>query len=450
VVEKWSERLCRQFDVVLPEDTARWYDQEVWRHAAATSYGDPIAPEAVLDVSSHRIWGGLMLPDTLPILGNGFGDVLAMRFGFDGALTEFVEWHHEGGGWHPCGTTLVEALLYDAARTSFGDEGIEGTNEEDVFVFAEWAFRERWSAEPTGSFKEFVDHQRDDDHPIAALLAQGIAVTAVWRDLARTAVTNGLARSCRRMGGQSIAEAAGTTWEQLAEWLHDASSIPQEMKKRLAEVTGTSTDELVAQDVDGAAEASHAVLRIRKDLIWPHAVLGWAAEKQGRPEEATNLYMRGLEALGSTADFTELWVPLGPDRRSDFCLARLQALGKDRGDSTPRNAYLAAALIPPFQSVDCFPVRRYWMECAAKQQAAGEHREAYRAYYAAGWDFLMFDDMDRVLEGLMANAEAAGARALAKIAKCHLASLQSSQGNSAGNSVGQGVATPKRPWWRLW
>lgn len=315
-MQKWSEHLCRQFDVVLPEDVARWYDEEVWRQYAGVRYGEPIPPEAILEATSHAIWGGLMLPDTLPILDNGCGDVLAMRFSSGGTLTEFVEWHHESMGWHPCGKSLVDTLFYDAARTSFEeeDQGPEGTDDEEVFRFAEWAFCQRRSLQPADSFKEFIGRHSDDDRPIAALLSHGVAEPAVWRDLARAAVTNGLERSCLRMSGQNIAEAAGTTWEQLSKWVPDASAMPEELKAQVAKVTNLTVEELVAQDVDAAAAAAEGALRSRSDLIWPYAVAGWADEKRGRQEAATRIYRRGLEALSSTTDFTEGWVPPGPDR----------------------------------------------------------------------------------------------------------------------------------------
>ncbi len=446
---KWSEHLCSQFHLVLPEDTARWYDEEMWRRQAESRYGRPISPEEILESPSSAICGGLMLPDTLPILGNGFGDVLAMRFGFDGALTEFVEWSHEGGEWHPCGNSLVDTLFYDATRTSWAAEHEEREPADDeVFRFAEWAFRGQPSSFPGASFQEFLGQHDEDEQPIAALLSHGVAESAVRRDLARAALTNGLSRSCGQMGGQDIAQAAGITWEQLAKWLPDASVMPQEMKVRLAEVTNLTINELVAQDVDAAAAAADAVLRKRDDLQWPYAVVGWIAEKRGRQEDALKAYSRGLQALSSTADFTERWTPMGPDRPMDFCVARLRALAKDAPDSVDDNAHLAAALILPSQREPpgSFPVREYWLERAAEHRRAGEYREAYRACYAAACDDPCFDDMDMILEELAATADSAGAPALAKIAKHHLATMDTDPTTFPAGEM----APQKKPWWRFW
>lgn len=132
----------------------------------------------------------------------------------------------------------------------------------------------------------------------------------------------------------------------------------------------------------------------------------------------------------------------------DFCVARLQALAKHSADSTCKGAYLTAAMIPPSQwePPGFCPVRRYWLERAAQHRTVGEYREAYRAYYAAGWDVAMTDDIHMILGELVSTAEAAGAHALAKIAKHHLASLNTHQ----TSSVDRKTATQKRPWWRFW
>lgn len=42
-----------------------------------------------------------MLPDSLPILADGGGDALLLRFRPSGRPREVVEWHHAEGRWHP-------------------------------------------------------------------------------------------------------------------------------------------------------------------------------------------------------------------------------------------------------------------------------------------------------------------------------------------------------------
>jgi len=64
-------------------------------------FDEPIEPAAILDPESSVVWGGMMLPDALPVLGNGCGDVILARFGSDGSVVELVEWRHVGCLWPP-------------------------------------------------------------------------------------------------------------------------------------------------------------------------------------------------------------------------------------------------------------------------------------------------------------------------------------------------------------
>jgi hypothetical protein len=94
-----------------------WFDGELWKKCSQTGFGQPIESAQLLDPTSSALLGGLMLPDTLPILDNGCGDALCLRFNLKGTVSEVVRWEHEGGNWTPFGTSLCEALLLDAALT---------------------------------------------------------------------------------------------------------------------------------------------------------------------------------------------------------------------------------------------------------------------------------------------------------------------------------------------
>ncbi len=59
---------------------------------------------------------GFMLPDTLPILGNGYGDWLCMRVNADNTAGEVVHWYHGGGDWMPWGRNPAEAIAFDRLR----------------------------------------------------------------------------------------------------------------------------------------------------------------------------------------------------------------------------------------------------------------------------------------------------------------------------------------------
>lgn len=105
-------RVERELHISLPSSAVD--QQEVGE------YSEPIDPAALLDPRSSTIWGGQMPPDCLPLFGNGCGDAVLARFAMDGSLHEFIEWHHEGGGWHP--TDLVPGYESPTARLRRGTE----------------------------------------------------------------------------------------------------------------------------------------------------------------------------------------------------------------------------------------------------------------------------------------------------------------------------------------
>lgn len=92
-----SLRLSQQFGIKLTPDVEAWFAQRPWKRPAHTYFDQPIEALDLLDCPSKVIWGGQMLPDTIPFLTDGAGNALCLRFGFDNAVSEVVHWDHEGG-----------------------------------------------------------------------------------------------------------------------------------------------------------------------------------------------------------------------------------------------------------------------------------------------------------------------------------------------------------------
>src|SRR5207237_7281850 len=103
--------LADSFHLQLPDDVSAWFDSEIWREESALGFSAPLAPDEI----PRAIWGGAMLPDTVPVLGNLGGDYLCLRINPNGSVAEVVAWLHEGSFWSSYGNTFCEALLFDAA-----------------------------------------------------------------------------------------------------------------------------------------------------------------------------------------------------------------------------------------------------------------------------------------------------------------------------------------------
>ena len=106
---KWSERLIETFKISLTPDVVDWLDGEVREEEPTdylSSFDEPIDVDQLLDPASSTVWGGLMLPDTLPILGNGCGDG-------PGVTVRTGRWTRGGNSLEPRGRVLA-ALWSDA------------------------------------------------------------------------------------------------------------------------------------------------------------------------------------------------------------------------------------------------------------------------------------------------------------------------------------------------
>jgi hypothetical protein len=97
------QKLIQRFNLQLAPDDLNWF-AGAWQYfqSAASSYNQPLDPKATLECA-ESVWGGQMLPDTIPILANGAGDYLCARFNHDGTLSEIIEWRHEGYHWRHFG-----------------------------------------------------------------------------------------------------------------------------------------------------------------------------------------------------------------------------------------------------------------------------------------------------------------------------------------------------------
>ena len=105
------------------------------------------------------------MPDTLPIIGNDYGDWLCLRIARDGTLAELIHWSHCGGDWLPYGRNLAEGLLYDAAQRILHPHcnNMDGTrsSRDQVFGAAQWACE--WVERGPQVWQVFSEASDEDD-----------------------------------------------------------------------------------------------------------------------------------------------------------------------------------------------------------------------------------------------------------------------------------------------
>lgn len=207
-------------------------------------FDEPIEAGDILDSGTGVVWGGQMLPDSLPVSNTGCGDVVLLRFNPDGSLREPVEWYHETGTWHP-------ADLRDAYPCR-----------------------------------------------VAALMWQAFEV--LESPFHRFCVHD--------FGGWRLAEHLGMEWSQVSAWLTDTARIPASQRERLVVLASTDDgDAFFFQDWERARLLASESHELRPDLAWPGIVVGRFHERAGRWQEAADWYARSLTGFATTVALTEAW-----------------------------------------------------------------------------------------------------------------------------------------------
>ncbi|MEL7263236.1 MAG: hypothetical protein AAFP69_00290 [Planctomycetota bacterium] len=177
-----SDQICDRYHVVLDDAMRDWFDgflQDAESSCNAADIGiagdivsplhfvSPATSDQLLRPAPTVIWGGLMPPDLLPVLGNEYGDWIAARIGGGAAfdadalripvawmdcnsadsdayaslknpppsgerIIEFVYWYHGGGDWIPWGQTLPQAIAFSVLRRMGFQHGREIAIDADI------------------------------------------------------------------------------------------------------------------------------------------------------------------------------------------------------------------------------------------------------------------------------------------------------------------------------
>jgi hypothetical protein len=422
---RWSTQIEHRYSLHLPGDVRAWLDDQVWKQPGGAEFRRAQTPEQLMDPVPGSIWAGFMLPDTLPWIGNDYGDWLCLRIAPDGHVSELVHWSHCGGDWIPYGQSLAEGLLYDAAvpvlypqRLTYAEAEPAGPH---AYRLAQWA--SNWMAEHGRPLPRFW--------PLDGVAAPRMSATALLDTLASAQVAEFAVRRDRIMryldspfkarSGTSLAQELGVSWEpDFVGWLFDTTRIPAETRARLAgQLSDVATDPF-AQDWEAAELEAVAVLGRRADLGWAFDVAGWAAERRGDWQLAVQRYLAGLSASWFSDDalrFRTHWFDEGYGK---FAASRLAALRDHLSPEQRRDPYLAIFLDNDRDTMRR-RVQQHWIARAREAQQAGAHRRAYQYYYRAGWDLgmLPITAYDEVFTQLRETALADGSPALAALAALH-------------------------------
>ncbi|MFO0901424.1 MAG: hypothetical protein U0939_00410 [Pirellulales bacterium] len=417
----WSQRVAQRYQVRLPPDVTRWLDEERWRLPGGGEFNQALTPEQILDPEPGLIWPGFMLPDTLPLIGNQYGDWLCLRVAADSGAEEFVYWSHAGGDWLPSGGTLAESLLYDALRGLETGGRTPGGNWSDTAIATQdgWQTHVAWAWEQLAADAPTLERSL---RPSPAELRGELARRgwARWA-LARDAVVAKLDCPLRSKSDYRTAQRIGVPWEpDYVRWMFDTELIPPERRRQLLEHFGACDQELLRQDWREAERLATAVADARADMGWSFDVAGWAAERRGDVATAIARYAAGIRPslfADHTVTFRTHWIA---DGFAKFSAARLYDLRAETPQSVSGDPYVRL-----YWEQEPTTLRErvcaYWLQAARVAEQQGEWSAAYDSYYRAGWD-LGLDSLAgyaEILEGLERTALQQGAAGRAAVAALH-------------------------------
>ncbi|MFM8250316.1 MAG: hypothetical protein ACKOBW_01830 [Planctomycetota bacterium] len=432
---RWSQQFAAQLHLAVPPDLADWLDSQRWQQPGGGEFHQPLSPTEILQPSAGAFWSGCLLPDTVPVIGNDYGDWLCLRVSATNTIAEWIAWSHAGGDWIGAGPSLAAALLADARRYTRNPErtGHAAWAERDsaagaVDQHGDWA--ESWLAQGRGMTGDSASPERPTQ------VSQPLPIDAAT---AREQLLECLDNPLRQQADFRFAQRLGVAWEpEMASWLFDGALIPDSwqtpLRHSLNVAHGLPESPLPwGQDWHGAEQVARRVLDQRRDLSWPFAIAGWACERRGERQAACELYYAGLQASAFTDETARLHSQWASGGQGKFVAARLAQLRDCWNESLRQDEYLT--LLIAGAGKDDLPgqVSAYWWlqgrraeEAAERQSEPRAWQAAYQAYYRAGWDLGLTrrSAYPPILEALVRTARQAGSLAQAAVAQWHLNNLR--------------------------
>lgn len=396
--------LSERFHLDLPDDLRDWFDEDGPVRLAGYEFADVLPIERIMDPQPGDLWGGFMPPDTLPILGNRYGDWICLRLDATGRVKDWICWRHGGGDWTIIGQTFEEALIYESVSAY-----AHGGQQPRPSSAAAWALRRvaLTDSNPPDAAALFA---ADAEARLRALLAWR-PLPAAQRDLAL------LALDCpfRQLATPLLAEQMSISWDpDFLRMTFDTSLISTAHAAEIRHRLDAQQTDFFTQDWDAAERAALATLAETDQLGWAFDIAGWAEERRGNVPAAVQFYRRGLHCSAFSDESVMFRTHWFSSQHGKFCGARLSAF-----DETPGDAY-SQLLINGAAEV-CEQVATHWSALAELAAQRGDLQEALTYYWKAGWDvgFIPLDRLPTLLEAMIRVAESSGAAALAEVIRLH-------------------------------
>lgn len=421
-----------------------WFDADSQLLRIPGAMQKTLSVDQICAAAPQQIWPGFMLPDTLPLIGNAYGDWLCGRVDADNTISELIYWYHGGGDWIPVGASLAEALLHDTvdhfrpvrsqalrgAQEVHRDETEVLLSRFDEEVFHSWLTSElsTESSTPPATTGEHLSK-------MASLLRTGDYVAAVqqmrlcgWAKDAAACdlIEYELQGRISAIANPECAEKLGLAWyPDYVNWMFDTANLPLEVTAALEEQI---VERVPQQAWAQAGEIAREVVSRREDLGWAQTIAGWAEERSGNLSQALEYYWSGRQASSFADQSVRLNCHSLSEEKGKFALERLFQNRKELDAERLADPYFRLFVEDNSRSI-LTEVFEFWWGRAETLRADGKYPDAYESYLRSGWDMGVskLADYERILLALVHCAEKAGWAARARVAETHLACLRSRQ-----------------------
>ncbi|MFG0265097.1 MAG: SMI1/KNR4 family protein [Rhodopirellula sp. JB055] len=418
---KWSEQLQQRFGLTLKPDLASWFDDEIWRSPGNGEFAVAVSPETLLKSVPDPVWPPLMPPNFLPLVGSHAGDWLCLRLadGEAGAANvpyDLCHWYHGGGDWLPWGNTLAEALLFDQILpflpASDHRHAIPSpmdnarSVEPGMNAWQDWMTR--WLPETVQPIVQQQLWLSGGTGWIDDLMNAGVCAVAIGCQLVIDELSNELTRHLM----PADANRMGIAWNDIMRWGFDLQALPADIANRLRDegAVQTSAMDPGQQDwsrIESICERTHS---LSPELAWAAELLGYCRLQRGDFSGATSAFLQSMRCSVFTDQSVRLrthWATSGAEGMAKFgayWLCRESNLHPEMWDreslSSGANSASIANAVPASVSMseylDCLRNREegsvrsrvtaFFLNCADLSSGSGQHADAVRCLYAAGWD----------------------------------------------------------------
>ncbi|MEO8269285.1 MAG: hypothetical protein ABI557_06165 [Aureliella sp.] len=444
-----SQQIAARYQLRLSEAWRQWFDEDVARVRLPGGFRAALTAEQLIRPAPREIWPGFMLPYTLPLVGNQYGDWICVCIETDGSLGELLHWYHGGGDWIPLGNDIAEVVVHDVIdhfRPVGGQmlrgapESIEPEQRAQVLSAFQEAGLRNWLCERLSASAKDQPISADEVARELANIEQALEAGAYMdalqvmqqRSWAMDAVACDriqyvLQHGTVQLSDPAIAHALNIKWSpDYVRWLFDVDRIPQSVRARVAELSRARAerrddgDLWDQQDWTLAGKLACEVLERRNDLGWAVNVAGWSRQRVGNAAEAADIYFQGRYASAFSDQAVRMRTHWTESSYGKFTIAQLFELRDYLTPDQQADPYLRAIVHSEGRTVE--QVQNFWLNKSRRLSNEQTFDDANCCLVRAGWDLGVehLGDYRSILEPLIASARSAGWEARQAVAQTHL------------------------------